>query len=243
MIRAVLLDLDGTLVDAHGAWGAAFGEALDLGRVRYPALEALGDGPRAHLEVLRPLLQQAHHAAGGGEWSHDFLALAFAALLEQYAEPDAALAEEMRAHYESAWPRHARLYPEVPALLEELAGRYRLAIVSNGLGPEQRLKIAPLGLDRYIEAVAISGELGVRKPAPEIFQHALAALGVTPSEAVHVGDDFAADIEGALAARLAAGVWVNRPAALPPERAGPRASVPHIEVADLTSLASLIERL
>lgn len=243
MIRAVLLDLDGTLVDARGAWGAAFGEALALGSARYPDLTALGAGPRAHIEVLRPLLEQAHHEAGGGEWSRDFLGHAFAALLERYAQADPALAEEMCALYEAAWPRYLSLYPEVPRVLDELAGRYRLGIVSNGLSEEQRLKIGPLGLARYIEAVAISGELGVRKPAPAIFEHVLKALEVTRSEAVHVGDDFGADIKGALAARLAAGIWVNRADALPSERAGPRASLPHIEVADLSDLASLIEAL
>ncbi len=244
MIRAVLFDLDGTLVDAHGAWGAAFGEALALGSARYPALKALGDGPRAHIEVLRPLIEEAHREAGGGEWSREFLGQAFAALLERFAERDLALAGRMCARYEAAWPRHLRLYPEVPGVLDALAKRYRLAIVSNGLGEEQRLKIAPLGLDRHIDAVAISGELGVRKPAPEIFEHVLAALDVSPSDAVHVGDDFGADIEGALASRLAAGVWVRRTNALPSEHTGSRASLPpHIEVADLSNLASLLESL
>jgi putative hydrolase of the HAD superfamily len=243
MIRAVLLDIDGTLVDAMAAWGAAFGEALALGSARYPALGELGDGPAAHIEVLRPLLREAHREAGSGEWSRDLLRVAFTRLLERHAQRDDVLAGEMCDTYETAWPHHIRLYPEVPALLDALAGRYRLGIVSNGLGSEQRLKIGPLGLDRYVEAVAISEELGVRKPAPAIFQHALKALGVTAHEAVHVGDDFNADIEGAYAAGLVAGVWVNRPGNRFAEHAGVRSRSPHIEVPDLAGLASLIESL
>lgn len=242
MIHAVLFDLDGTLVDALGAWGAAFGEALALGSARYPALEALGDGPQAHVEVFRPLVRGAHLDAGGGEWSRHFLRVAFGRLLEQHAEPDVTLADEMFAVYEAAWPRYLRLFPEVPALFEELAGHYRLGIVSNGLGAEQRLKIAPLGLDRCVTAVAISEEIGVRKPEPAIFQHALAALGVVGGETVHVGDDFGADVEGARAAGLAAGIWVNR-GERATANAGPRSRVAHIEVADLGSLASLIDAL
>ena len=243
MIRAVLLDLDGTLIDAMGAWGSAFGEALALGSARYPALGALGDGPTAHIQVLRPLLQQAHRAAGGGEWSQDFLRVAFRELLARYAEENPALAEEMRVTYEDAWPRHLRLYTEVPALLDELARHYRLAIVSNGLSIEQRRKVAPLGLDRHIEVVAISEEVGVRKPEPAIFHHALAALGVAAADAVHVGDDFGADIEGARSAGLAAGIWVNRHGDLLAERAGRRANVAHIEVPDLGGLSALLEGL
>jgi len=244
VIRAILLDLDGTLVDARGAWDAALEEALALGRERYPELEALGDGRRAQREVLRPLLEQAHREAGSGEWSRHFVAWAFEQLIARHAKPDPDLAEAMQTHYEDAWPRQLQLYPEVPAVLERLTGRYRLGLVSNGLEEEQRLKIAPLGLDRYLDTIAISGELGLRKPDPRIFQHALTALGVAATEAIHVGDDFRADIEGALGAGLAAGIWVNRPGAHDPFLgAGPRAMLPHIEVADLAELPVLVESL
>lgn len=245
MIRAVLFDLDGTLVDALGAWGAAFEDALEVGRARMPSLGALGTGTRAHLEVFRPLLQEAHRAAGGGEWRSEFLEEGFVKLLERYAVPDPALAREMFAVYANGWPRHMRLFEEIPALLERLSGRYRLGIVSNGLGGEQREKIAPLGLDRYFTAVAISGELGVRKPEPAIFAHALEALGVPPGEAIHVGDDIGADIVGARAAGLAAGVWVNRDdgALAEDPRRQSKHGRPDFELADLSGLVSLIEGL
>ena len=244
MIRAVLFDLDGTLVNARAAWDAALDEALALGRARYPELQDLGDGQRVQREVLRPLLEHAHREAGSGEWSPDFVVWAFDQLLKRHARPDAELADLMRAHYEAAWPRHLHLFPEVPAVLEQLTGCYRLGLVSNGLEQEQRIKIAPLGLDRYLETVAISGELGIRKPDPAIFRHALAALGVSASEAIHVGDDFGADIEGARAAGLAAGIWVNREGTSDSSAsAGTRAAVAHIEVADLADLASLVATL
>ncbi len=49
----------------------------------------------------------------------------------------------------------------------------------------------------HCTAVTISESVGVRKPRPEIFRHALEALGVEPEETVHVGDNLDADIRGA----------------------------------------------
>ncbi len=243
MIRAVLLDLDGTLVDSLAAWGEAFGDAIALGQQQLPALAELSDGPRAHVEFFRPLVRRAHHEAGGGEWQRAFLQRGFNLLLEQFGSTDPALAERMFARYEAAWPQHTRLYPEIPPLLDRLAQRYRLAIVSNGLGVEQRQKIGPLGLDRYFEVVAISSEVGARKPEPAIFRHALDALGIAPGEAIHVGDDLGADIVGARAAGLAAGVWVNRAAGLLEEQRAPDGLGAHFELPDLEGLPDLIEAL
>ena len=243
VIRAVLLDLDGTLVDSINAWGEAFGEALAFGEAQVPALGRLGTGPRAHIEVFRPLVRRAHHEAGGGEWQRAFLQRAFALLLDELGAPDPALAERMFALYESAWPRHMRLYPDVPAVLDDLARHYRLAIVSNGLGSEQRMKIAPLGLDRHIEVAAISSELGTRKPDPAIFRHVLDQLGVPPGEAIHVGDDFGADVVGARTAGLAAGVWLNRDDGLLEERPMHHPIDVDFELHDLSGLPPLIERI
>lgn len=245
MIRAVLLDLDGTLVDALSGWGEAFGEALTLGAERYPVLGTLGDGPSAHLDVFRPLVAAEHAAAGGGEWQREFLARAFARLLERVAEADEALAARMFEHYETAWQTRMRPYEEVPALLDGLHGRYRLGIVSNGLAWEQERKIAPLGLDRYFDVVAISSALGVRKPTPAIFEHALEALGVAPEQAVHVGDDLRADIGGAQAARLRAAVYVDRlgQGAVLAEAEAPAELVPDYVLRDLGGLPAILEEL
>jgi putative hydrolase of the HAD superfamily len=241
VIRAVLLDLDGTLVDAQGAWGAAFEDALAIGRQRLPALEQLGNGRRAHIDVLQPIVREAFLGAGGGVWDREFLVTSFRRLLERFGENGPALASNMLEVYESAWPRHIQLYPEVPAVLDDLAARYKLAIVSNGLGPEQRLKIGPLGLDRWIEVCAISSELDLRKPNPAIFHWALDALGVHPGEAVHAGDDAAADVRGAIGAGLAAGVWIHRKDHIVSgEHAAPRVD---FELPDLEGLVPLLERL
>jgi len=56
---------------------------------------------------------------------------------------------------------------------------------------------AKLHLDRFLDAVVISDEVGWRKPHPKIFQMFLDELKLKADEAVHVGDDLKYDIEGA----------------------------------------------
>ena len=91
-----------------------------------------------------------------------------------------------------------QLYPEVPEVLDALAGRCALGILSNFDG-RLRTILAGLGvLDRF-RHVVLSSEVGADKPDPWIFQRALALAFVAPHEALHVGDDLRCDWEGARA--------------------------------------------
>ncbi len=89
---------------------------------------------------------------------------------------------------------------EAKALLQNLHGKYKLAIVSNFAIPECVIKLLQLyGLYEFFDAVLVSGAINKRKPSPEIFALALQALEVLASESVMVGDTINADIEGAKA--------------------------------------------
>ncbi len=85
----------------------------------------------------------------------------------------------------------------------------RLAVVSNGDAIRQRVKVDAMGLEDAVDAVLISGELGVRKPEAEIFTLAAEAVGATLDDAWMIGDDPTADIDGgwSIGARP---IWVNR---------------------------------
>ncbi len=238
-IEAVLLDLDGTLVDTQHAWGTAFAEVLAYAATKHPELERLGDGVRVHADVFQPLVHQIHLDAGYGEWDQDYLRRAFAELLTRHAQQDDRLAEEMFERYVHGWPEHVGLFSDVLPTLEMLRGRFHLAVVSNGLGPDQRAKIERLGLEPYISALAISGELGVLKPDPAIFEHALEAVGVEAAQAIHIGDDLRADVGGAHAAGLAAGIWLNRTDGVSEETRPPSGTAVDAPDAELRSLDEL----
>jgi len=80
------------------------------------------------------------------------------------------------------------------------AAGLRLAVVSNwDVGLHEHL--AALGLDGLLDAVVTSAEAGAPKPAPAVFELALARLGADAARTVHVGDA-EADAEGARAAGL-----------------------------------------
>jgi putative hydrolase of the HAD superfamily len=86
-------------------------------------------------------------------------------------------------------------------VLERLASRYRLGIVSNFYGNLDGILRAEGLRDRF-SVVADSGVLGVMKPDPEIFLHAARSLETAPEECVMVGDSVPRDIRGASAAGM-----------------------------------------
>ena len=95
------------------------------------------------------------------------------------------------------------LLPGAGDAVRALAARgVPLAIISNtGRTPGVVLRRA---LERYgllacFQVTTYSDEAGVRKPAREIFERTLAALGVPPAKALHIGDDATSDIQGARA--------------------------------------------
>jgi len=88
---------------------------------------------------------------------------------------------------------------ETLARLREMG--LRLGVVSNvSLLPHKLgADLDRLGIGRYLDAAAFSSEVGVRKPDPRIFRHALRAIDTDPAGAVFVGDRMNDDIVGAQA--------------------------------------------
>lgn len=85
-------------------------------------------------------------------------------------------------------PRHNPFAVDVEETLRAVAARgVRIAVLSD-IHFDLRPVFAAAGLAGLVDVYALSYELGVQKPAPEIFRHALAALGTTPSATLMVGD-------------------------------------------------------
>jgi len=110
------------------------------------------------------------------------------------------------AFFEGAYSHFAEpgvwdLYPEVPEVLEAIAAKFQLAIISNFDG-RLRMILEHLGISKFFSHVFLSIELGADKPDPEIYGRALRLSETLPNETLHVGDDPERDWEGATAAGL-----------------------------------------
>lgn len=208
-IDAVCLDLDGTLVDTLSGWHAAFGELLPELIALAPGIARLGPGDAVYDHYLRGYMHEAHLAAGYAEWSDDFVRVAFRRLVAEQGDARDAAATALADRYIAGSNRHMQLFPEVDAALGWLSGRVPLGLISNGLGRDQRAKIAQTRIGERFRAIVISEEVGLLKPDPAIFRYALERLGAAPQRALYVGDHPEQDVAGARGAGLLT-VWMRR---------------------------------
>jgi len=104
----------------------------------------------------------------------------------------------------------------------------RLGIISNW---DSRLRslLEALDLAREFDSITVSFEAGAEKPSRAIFEHALASLGVGPSEAFHVGDDPVSDLEGPHGAGMRAALLVRQGEAPPGALNGLDGIIPLLE--------------
>lgn len=116
------------------------------------------------------------------------------------------LTSEGFAAVEKAFQRMtiSSLFPDTLPTLERLRARgIPMGVISNSTSDLVEL-LDSLRLSRFLDPVVYSFGHGVEKPDPRIFRIALEGLGRSPDRVVHVGDTFAADVEGALGAGMMA---------------------------------------
>ncbi len=133
------------------------------------------------------------------------------------------------------------LEPDVVPCLEALAGRYRLGIVANQPSVV-REAMRRDGIEVYFEVWSVSEDLGLEKPDPKLFEHALAQAGVEEaSRAAMVGDRLDYDVRPAKAVGMRA-VWVLRGEA-PDDPTPEQLAEPDTCVRSLAELPEVLERL
>jgi YjjG family noncanonical pyrimidine nucleotidase len=117
--------------------------------------------------------------------------------LEAVGEGDAALAKAFSEDFFAVIPTKSRLMPHAREVLEYLAPKYNLYILSNGFQELQCHKMRSAGIDRYFKKIVLSDDIGVLKPWPEIFHFAMSATQSELRESLMVGDSWDNDITGA----------------------------------------------
>jgi 2-haloalkanoic acid dehalogenase type II len=98
---------------------------------------------------------------------------------------------------------HVQVYPDVEPTLSELKTRgLKIGLVSNGFKQDLDYVLDELGLEKWFDAIVCIDSCNCAKPDKRIFLYTLDKLGVSPSEAVFVGDSVLQDYEGALGAGI-----------------------------------------
>ena len=117
--------------------------------------------------------------------------------LEAVGARDVALAEAFSDDFFSVIPTKNRLMPHAYEVLEYLAGKYNLYILSNGFQELQCHKMRSAGIDRFFKKIVLSDDIGILKPWPEIFHFALSATQSEVRDSLMIGDSWENDVAGA----------------------------------------------
>jgi len=144
----------------------------------------------------------------------------FRALVERLGLETPGLPEELTRTHMAAIRRCARTPSHHAELLRSLAGRYPLALCSNfSHSPTALAILKQFGLARWFAHVVISDAVGYRKPHRQIFARVASVLSLDPSEILHIGDRFDADVRGAKQAGMRSAWLIRRPTAAPDAQA------------------------
>ncbi|MGZ4625790.1 MAG: HAD family hydrolase [Kineosporiaceae bacterium] len=207
-VRAVLLDVDDTLVDTRRAFAAAIAAVLGDW---LPQLDAGERGAALQHWVRDPAGHFRAYTRGEIDFATQRRRRA-ADLHAAFGGPalDALSAARWDATYETAFHAAWRPCEDAARLLGTLAAAdLPVAAVTNMLTAYQRRKLAVVGLLNGVCAVVGIAAVGVGMPDPRMFHHACRRLGVSPQVAVNVGDELDVDARGARDAGLL-GIWLDR---------------------------------
>jgi putative hydrolase of the HAD superfamily len=183
VIKAIIFDLDNTLVDfmrmKKAASAAAANAMVEAGLKNYP--EDLAD------QLFSFYLD---HGIESDDAFEEYL-------LQEYKAVDyRILAAAVNAYLKEKY-LHLKPYPGVVETLRELKRLgYKLGMVSDGIRLKAWMRLNEADLDKYFDAVVTYDDTGKQKPAKEPFLRICDELGVIPEECLMVGDWPERDVQG-----------------------------------------------
>ncbi|MEM8847092.1 MAG: YjjG family noncanonical pyrimidine nucleotidase [Bacteroidota bacterium] len=192
-VRDIFFDLDHTLWDFERNSALTFQKILAENKVEVgldPFLEVYRPINLAYWKVYR------ENRISKENLRYNRLKETFDAL--EYRVTDH-LIDTLSERYIECLSSFGHLIPNAMQILEYLAPKYNLHIITNGFREAQRKKIKNSNIQEFFKEIIDSETAGVKKPNPKIFQAALKCANTTAKTSLMIGDSLEADIRGAQA--------------------------------------------
>ena len=206
--RAILIDLDDTLLDDTSYVNVCWADACAVAEARLPGVD---------IKRLRVTIDKLSSWFWSDPKRHrtgrlDLRRMTRAILEQVFAKlgiNDRDLAHEVAEKYRDLRQARSTLFPGAMDALDRLrAEGVRLGMMTNGAAAVQRTKIERFGLAPYFDHIVIEGEFGAGKPDRRVYDTLLSALDVTPADAWAIGDHLEFDVLAPMQLGLH-GIWVD----------------------------------
>ncbi len=228
MVKNIFLDLDDTLFDFLGAEKEALSRTLrhfgitpdEQVLARYSAIN----------DAQWKLLEKKEITREQVKWRR------YALLFEEFGIDCDPM--KVNDHYMEELSKGHLFIDGAEELLENLYGKYRLYLASNGTGWVQERRLKSAGIGRYFDGIFISQQIGFDKPDPRFYEGCIRQIpDYNPEETVMVGDSLTSDIKGGQAIGVRT-IWFN-----PKGKENPSDIRPDYCLSHLSELPALLKNL
>lgn len=182
MIKAVIFDLDGTLLNRDASIHKFIGNQYDRWRKWLD-----------HIPKEKYVSRFIKLDCRGYVWKDKV----YQQMVDEF-EISGIHWSDLLYDYTTEFHNSCTPFPNLLSTLKRLkSNSIHLGMITNGKGQFQLDNIRALGIENYFETILISEWEGIKKPNPEIFQSALSQMNVSANESVYIGDHPENDVKGA----------------------------------------------